>query len=136
MSKVVARDEDTAFLTKHLRCYGGTGQYDGYSIARALKNITFHGNAFTKRPANPDSIIFAKENKKIILTSGVNLNKEEIIMSDNILEKQVAELYKEQVKQLTQANRELGNELILRALRNMKAKLFRLKIKLQLHKKL
>lgn len=111
--KVVARDEDTCFLTKHLRCYGGTGEYDGYKVSRALKNIVFSGNAFTKRPANPDSIIFANENKKnskIIMVSGVNLNKEEIFMSENILEKQVAEL-KDQVKQLTQANRELSDEL-------------------------
>ena len=124
--KVVARDEDTACLTKHLRCQGGTGQYDGYSIARALKNITFSGNAFTKRPANPDSIIFAKENKKIILTSGVNLNKEEIIMSDNILEKQVAEL-KEQVKQLTQANRELGDELAAASVEKYESEIVSLK---------
>lgn len=111
--KVVARDEDTCFLTKHLRCYGGTGSYDGYTISRALKSIIFSGNAFTKRPANPDSIIFANENKKnskIIITSGVNLNKEEIFMSENILEKQVAEL-KEQVKALQVTNRELSDEL-------------------------
>lgn len=115
--KVVGRDESTAFLTKHLRAYGGTGEYEGYKLGRGLKNIIFGGNAFTKRPANPDSIIFSnvifpknEKNEEIILNSGVTQNKEEIIMSDNILEKQIAEL-KEQVKQLTLANKELSDEV-------------------------
>ena len=111
-TRVIARDETTAFLSKHLRCYGGSGKYDGYNVGRGLKNIIFSGNAFTKRPANPNSVIFANLEKKPLLnlSNGVSLIKEEIIMSDNILEKQVAEL-KDQVKLLTQANKELSDEL-------------------------
>ena len=30
--KVLARDEASAFFTKHLRAYGGTGEYEGYKI--------------------------------------------------------------------------------------------------------
>jgi len=37
--QVIERKEDTAFLTKHLRVYGGTGEYKGYKIGRVLKNI-------------------------------------------------------------------------------------------------
>ena len=38
-NKVIARDENSAFLTKHLRAYGGTGQYDGYTVGRLLRSI-------------------------------------------------------------------------------------------------
>jgi hypothetical protein len=57
-NKVIARSDDSAFLTKHLRAYGGTGQYDGRKIGRLLKNIIFSGKGLVRRPANPNSIIF------------------------------------------------------------------------------
>ncbi len=57
-SKVVARNKDTAFLTKHLRTYGGTGAYGEYKVGRLLRNIVFSGKGFVKKPANPESIIF------------------------------------------------------------------------------
>lgn len=56
--KLIARSEETAFLTKHLRSYGGTGQYQDYKIGRALMNITFSGKGLVENPANPESIIF------------------------------------------------------------------------------
>ena len=40
-AKILARDEESSFLTKHLRAYGGTGEYEGYKIGRALANISF-----------------------------------------------------------------------------------------------
>jgi hypothetical protein len=58
--KVLARKEDTAYLTKHLRAYGGTGQHEGYAIGRVLRNITFSGKGFVDKPANNDSIIFSR----------------------------------------------------------------------------
>jgi hypothetical protein len=58
--KVLARKEDTAYLTKHLRAYGGSGQHEGYSIGRVLRNITFSGKGFVDKPANNDSIIFSR----------------------------------------------------------------------------
>lgn len=60
--KVLARNDDTAYLTKYLRAYGGTGQHETYKIGRVLRNITFSGKGFVDRPANPDSIIFTKDN--------------------------------------------------------------------------
>ena len=36
---VVSRDETSAFLTKHLRAYGGSGKYEGYTVGRLLRNI-------------------------------------------------------------------------------------------------
>lgn len=57
-SKVVARNKDTAFLTKHLKAYGGDGNYEKYRVCRLLKNITFSGKGLVRKPANPESIIF------------------------------------------------------------------------------
>jgi len=56
---VVARDENSAWMTKHLRAYGGTGEVNGYKIGRLLRNITFSGKGYVDKPANPESIIFS-----------------------------------------------------------------------------
>lgn len=58
--KVLARNEETAHLTKYLRSYGGMGQHDKYKLGRVLRNITFTGKGFVDKPANVDSIIFTK----------------------------------------------------------------------------
>jgi hypothetical protein len=55
---VVPRDKATAFLTKHLRCYGGKGEYEGYKLGRLLRGITFCGKGYVDDPGNPDSVIF------------------------------------------------------------------------------
>ena len=56
-SRIVSRNEETAFLTKYLRVYGGVGIYDGNKVGRLLRNITFSGKAYVDKPANPNSII-------------------------------------------------------------------------------
>lgn len=56
--KVVARNEDSAFLTKHLRSYGGTGKYKGDKVGRVISNLVFSGKGLVEKPANPESIIF------------------------------------------------------------------------------
>lgn len=104
--KVLARDNNTAYLTKYLRAYGGQGEHENYKIGRVLRNITFSGKGFVDKPANPDSIIFNKTLIDDLLEkkndnfekSGViedkpttNADTENIIMSDNI-EKQVADI--------------------------------------------
>lgn len=60
--KVLSRNNDTAYLTKYLRSYGGMGEHENYKIGRVLRNITFSGKGFVNKPANPDSIIFTKDN--------------------------------------------------------------------------
>jgi len=55
---IVARQEDTSFLTKHLRSFGGTGIYDSHRVGRVLKDFSFSGKGYTSNPANPNSIIF------------------------------------------------------------------------------
>lgn len=58
---IVARNEETSFLTKHLRCYKGEGSYNGYKIGRFLKDMVFSGKGYVDNPANPESIIFDKD---------------------------------------------------------------------------
>lgn len=64
-SRIVARDEDTAFLTKYLRVYGGSGEYKGYKVGRVLKNIVFGGQGLVENPANPDSVIRIAASKTV-----------------------------------------------------------------------
>jgi hypothetical protein len=59
-SQVIERDDQSAFLTKHLRAYGGNGVYQDYKVGRLLRNIVFSGKGLVRNPANPDSIIFDK----------------------------------------------------------------------------
>lgn len=56
-AKQVTRNESTAYLTKHLRAYGGTGVFQGHRVYRVLKNITFSGVGLVRQPANPDSVV-------------------------------------------------------------------------------
>ena len=113
--KTVARNEDSAFLTKHLRSYGGTGQYEQYQVGRLLKNITFSGKGLVKRPANPESVfvfdnISAFESEETLSSfentySSVN-DKEIDSMSDNNrieeLQTEVAEL-RRRLKEMDEA---------------------------------
>jgi hypothetical protein len=56
--RVIARNEETAFLTKHLRAYGAKGEFEGCKLGRLLRNITFSGKGYVDNPANDRSIIF------------------------------------------------------------------------------
>ena len=100
--KILSRSEETAFLTKHLRAYGGTGEYDNNKIGRVLRNITFSGKGYVDKPANPDSIILTKNNFITVShiknaennTLGVNEishNTQEIINTMNV-ETQILDL--------------------------------------------
>jgi len=56
-TKIVNRNNDTAFLSKHLKVYGGSGEYDGYEVSRVLRNYVFSGKGLVDNPANPRSVI-------------------------------------------------------------------------------
>lgn len=97
-SKIVARNEDSAFLTKHLRAYGGTGEYEGYKIGRSLRDISFSGKGLVSKPANPRSIILDASKAFSLNESNVitMISQGDINMSDNnLLEKQLADLNSE-----------------------------------------
>jgi uncharacterized coiled-coil protein SlyX len=80
--KVVARNETSAFLTKHLRVYGGKGEYEGYKVGRLLRNISFSGKGLVNKPANPRSIILKTEEDPFD-DSTSNLLIKEFQMSDS-----------------------------------------------------
>ena len=154
----MARDENTAFLTKHLRRYGGKGEYNGYRVGRLLKNITFSAKGFVDEPANPESIIlnsnnlfsFSKASQKnpFNSNSGVSISLEEDIqtnpkiedtidMSDTIykdmadkLELQVATL-QAKLEELTVENTKAGVEALKSEVTSLTAKVAELNEKLE-----
>ena len=131
---VIARNENTAFLSQHLRSYGGEGLYQGHKLGRVLRNITFSGKGFVERPANPDSIIFdknhtfsfanAKTSKSVFfdkngvtnnttekqLSSEVNISIKGNKMSNEILSDQVKEL-KDALAAAEAENKDLNEKL-------------------------
>lgn len=96
-AKVIARNEESAFLTKHLKAYGGTGEYEGYRIGRSLRDISFSGKGLVSKPANPRSVILdsSKAFSVTLDTNNSNVSKGDINMSDNNLEKQLTDLQNE-----------------------------------------
>jgi hypothetical protein len=99
-TEVVARDEASAFLTKHLRAYGGDGQYDNYRVGRLLRNLSFSGKGLVSKPANPNSIILDRTGsldsdnttyaKEFTLTQSISYFKEREMSDSN--EKQIDDL--------------------------------------------
>jgi hypothetical protein len=81
--KVVARNDESAFLTKHLRIYGGKGEYEGYKVGRLLRNISFSGKGLVNNPANPRSIILQPEEDPFDDTFTNSINVEEFNMADD-----------------------------------------------------
>ena len=93
-ASLLERNEGSSFLTKHLRAYGGTGEYEGKKIGRSLRDISFSGKGLVAKPANPRSVILdasrASSNSSDLLTLGGS------DMSDtSVLEQQLAEVRSE-----------------------------------------
>ena len=80
-NKILPRTTATAFLTKHLRIYGGTGEYEGNKLGRMLRNFTFSGKGLVDNPANPNSIIFNGVNPFDTSKGSTEIN---IKVSDNL----------------------------------------------------
>lgn len=57
--RIIERNKDTAYLTKYLRAYGGTGYINGNKIGRVLRNFVFSGKGLVKNPANKRSVILS-----------------------------------------------------------------------------
>jgi hypothetical protein len=118
-STVVARNEETAFLTKHLRSYGGAGEYNGNRVGRIMRNLTFSGKGLVDNPGNPESIIFRDEDIRVFegvaeIQSDMNLlvtssSKGDSSMSDN--NEQVRGL-ESQVEKLEARLKELDEEKV------------------------
>jgi len=95
--KVLARNEESSFLTKHLKAYGGPGEFEGYKVGRALREITFSGKGLVSKPANPRSIILSSKSTATFKDNISNFSIGENNMSVEIttLEKQITELKSE-----------------------------------------
>jgi hypothetical protein len=110
-SRVVKRAEASSFLTKHLRAYGGTGQYQNYKVGRLLRNLAFSGKGLVSKPANPRSIIldgtepFSESRASALDVSLIKEND----MSD-VLNQQIADLQKD-LAEAKAANDSLQSEL-------------------------
>jgi hypothetical protein len=74
-NKVLARSEDSSFLTKHLRAYGGSGEYEGFKVGRFLKSFYFTGKGLVDKPANPRSIILSKDIDPFDSIANITFNK-------------------------------------------------------------
>ena len=128
---IISRNDETAFLTQHLRSYGGTGSYQEHQVGRLLRNITFSGKGFVDKPANPESIIFDKNktfefNKASISSKNTLFNKNGVVkkvdnpnilnkqesynMSNEILNDQIAEL-KASLESVKADNKSLTDKL-------------------------
>jgi uncharacterized coiled-coil protein SlyX len=94
--KIIARDEESAFLTKHLRVYGGEGEYEGHKLGRLLKNISFSGKGLVEHPANPRSVILNNLNKfrgsKTYSISYSDIRENVAMANEDLLQKQIEEL--------------------------------------------
>ena len=55
---IIPRNQSTAFLTKHLRAYGGEGFFNDVRLGRVLRGFSFSGKGYVENPGNPQSIIF------------------------------------------------------------------------------
>lgn len=98
----VIRSPETAYLTKHLRAYGGTGKYQGSRVGRLMRNFTFSGKGLVKKPANPESIIFPEENTPATAAAGYPITcdlTQETTVADEALLKQLADA-KAEIEQL------------------------------------
>ena len=97
-TRIVARNEKTAGLTRHLRAYGGAGSFEGYKVGRVLRQIIFSGKGIVDNPANPESIIFDKVDpfKSTFASLGYELPSEiiheENTMAETNVEKLIADL--------------------------------------------
>ena len=75
--EIVKRNASTAYLTKHLRAYGGSGTWGGKRLGRVLRDILFIGNGIVSDPAKPKSLIYDMNNTPLSKAS-TNMNEKEI----------------------------------------------------------
>ena len=111
-TRLIPRNEASAFLTKHLRSYGGSGQYEDYRVGRLLRNLSFSGKGLVSKPANPRSVIlegnrFFDESEAQILTIS---SMKENLMSDTY-EKQIDDL-QTKLEEAKAANEELTQKVV------------------------
>lgn len=81
---IIARTEETSFLSRHLRAYGGSGYYQDHKIGRLLRNIVFSGKGYTKNPANRRSMVLTPEMFEQFTTSASKGEKFELLETSSV----------------------------------------------------
>ena len=71
-NKIIARNEETAFLDNSLKANGGTGSFGDSTVKRILRNLTFGGKGIVERPANEPSVIQSVTHSPIGATEATN----------------------------------------------------------------
>jgi len=97
-TEVVTRDEASAFLTKHLRAYGGTGEYDNYRVGRLLRNLSFSGKGLVSKPANPNSVILDRTGS--YGGENISFTKDKTLTISSIKEIKMSDSYEKQIDDL------------------------------------
>lgn len=120
--KIIARNEETAFLSKHLRIYGGTGEYQGYRVGRLPRDYVFSGKGYTETPANPKSVTILAEDvlkftaskiEHVFPTSGVVDNCSDNPNMENEMSAEInVEKLQASVKDLSDTNAKLQEQVV------------------------
>jgi predicted nucleic acid-binding Zn-ribbon protein len=127
-SYTVARNNESSFLTKHLKAYGGTGEFEGHKVGRLLRQLLFSGKGYVDHPANENSVIFNdatkfefskssqenpfKRNSGVYIDNEIVKSQEINDMADNadILKNQLDEL-KATLAEVKSSNKDLQDKL-------------------------
>jgi hypothetical protein len=108
--KLISRSETTAYLSKYLRAYGGDGVYQGYSVGRVLRNITFSGKGLVNKPANPKSVITKIiTNDEQATTQEVIATEEKSISGENTMSLDLTQELENVKAELAQARETIKN---------------------------
>lgn len=110
---VIPRNNESSFLTKHLRVYGGAGEYDNWKIGRILKDMFFSGKGLVNNPANKRSLITSFNFNGAKASTSI-FNKVEIMsVEQKDYEKAVAELgaTKKELESVTQLKTSLEDQV-------------------------
>ncbi len=108
-NRILERNEESSFLTKHLRAYGGTGEYNGYKLGRLLKALYFNGKGLVNKPANPRSVIFSKDLDPFNSKANISINNFLTTAEVNEMTEDITEQISKLTKELEEAKAELSS---------------------------
>lgn len=93
---IIKRSEETAYLSKHLKRFKGSGEFNGKRIYCVPRQLWFSGKGLTTNPANPKSKIVAQKNEDVYLDLDENINSfENNLGENNMTEDQIKQAIKE-----------------------------------------
>lgn len=81
--KIIARNNDSSFLTKHLKFYGGSGEYNGHKVGMLMRDFVFSGKGIVDNPANKRSDITACSNSSEVTAFHGEVASLEILKASN-----------------------------------------------------